>query len=110
MWQFLTRNYGWVNFDVNASNTVEEVYQGYLANRGDTDVRAVKSGEWEYMVDFMAMKQTNLLHPNHTIRDIRRVTWEIKKEEPKPSFTFSFSSLPVEHLLQPPSMPESLTA
>ena len=50
------------------------VYQGYLANRGDTDVRAVKSGEFEYMVDFMAMKQTNLVHPNHTIRDIRRIT------------------------------------
>ena len=36
-------------------------------------MRAVKSGEWEYMVDFMAMKQTNLLHSNHTIRNIRRV-------------------------------------
>jgi len=49
------------------------VYQKYLENRGDTDVRAVKSGQWEYMVDFMAMKQTNIQHENHTIRNIRRV-------------------------------------
>jgi WWE domain len=49
------------------------VYLSYLENRGDTDVRAVKSGQWEYMVDFAAMKQTNLQHQAHTVRDIRRV-------------------------------------
>jgi len=58
---------------MEASETVEEVYQGYLANRGNSDVRAVKSGQWEYMVDFMALKQTNIQHENHTIRNIRRV-------------------------------------
>jgi len=63
----------WKNYDLTASDTVEEVYQGYLAKRGDTDVRAVKSGQWEYMVDFAALKQTNLQHENHTIRSIRRV-------------------------------------
>jgi len=52
---------------------VEDVYQNYLSNRGDTDVRAVKSGQWEYQVDFMAMKQTNIQHDNHTVRNIRRV-------------------------------------
>jgi len=52
---------------------VEEVYQNYLANRGDTDVRAVKSGTWEYQVDFLGMKQMNIVHDNHTVRNIRRV-------------------------------------
>jgi len=63
----------WKNYDVKASDVVEDVYQKYLENRGDTDVRAVKSGQWEYMVDFMAMKQTNIQHANHTVRNIRRV-------------------------------------
>jgi len=71
LWQYQDGH--WKNYDVEASNTVEEVYQGYLANRGDTDVRAVHSGQWEYMVDFMAMKQTNIQHENHTVRNIRRV-------------------------------------
>jgi len=71
VWQYSDGS--WKNYEVGASDTVEKVYQGYLANRGDTDVRAVKSGQWEYMVDFQAMKQTNIQHENHTVRSIRRV-------------------------------------
>jgi len=63
----------WKNYETSASDTVEEVYQKYLGNRGDTDVRAVKSGQWEYQVDFAAMKQMNIQHPTHTVRSIRRV-------------------------------------
>jgi len=73
VWQFKDDHGGWKSYDVTASDTVEEVYQNYLSNRGDNDVRAVHSGQWEYMVDFMAMKQTNIQHPNHTVRDLRRV-------------------------------------
>ena len=36
------------------------------------DVRAVKSGDFRYQIDFKAMKQTNIEHVNHTVRDIRR--------------------------------------
>jgi len=71
LWQFFDGV--WKNYEGEASDVVEDVYQKYLANRGDTDVRAVKSGQWEYMVDFMAMKQTNIQHENHTVRNIRRV-------------------------------------
>eukprot|EP01114_Cavostelium_apophysatum_P012302 TRINITY_DN2737_c0_g1_i2.p1 TRINITY_DN2737_c0_g1~~TRINITY_DN2737_c0_g1_i2.p1 ORF type:complete len:549 (+),score=67.80 TRINITY_DN2737_c0_g1_i2:108-1754(+) len=71
IWQY--EDDGWKNYEVNASNEVEDVYQFYLANRGYSDVRAVKSGQWEYMVDFMAMKQTNIQRDNHTIRNVRRV-------------------------------------
>jgi len=70
-WQY--EDNGWKNYDVAASDTVEEVYQNYLSNRGDNDVRAVHSGSWEYQVDFMALKQTNIQHPNHKTRNIRRV-------------------------------------
>jgi len=71
VWQY--HDGSWKNYDVKASDTVEETYLKYLENRGETDVRAVHSGQWEYQVDFMAMKQTNIQHENHTTRNIRRV-------------------------------------
>ncbi|PRP82131.1 hypothetical protein PROFUN_10339 [Planoprotostelium fungivorum] len=71
LWQY--EHNGWKNYDVKASDTVEEIYLDYLQNRRGTDVRAVKSGQWEYMVDFLALKQTNIQHEAHTIRSIRRV-------------------------------------
>jgi len=71
LWQY--DHNGWKNYTVEASNVVEDVYTNYLSNRGDTDVRAVKSGQWEYLVDFMAMKQTNIQHEAHTTRNIRRI-------------------------------------
>jgi len=70
-WQY--EDNGWKNYDAKGSDLIEEVYVKYLANRGDNDVRAVKSGQWEYQVDFMAFKQTNIQHPNHTVRNIRRI-------------------------------------
>jgi len=71
IWQYLDGH--WKNYDVEASNTVEDTYLKYKEDRGETDVRAVKSGSWEYQVDFAAMKQINIQHENHTTRDIRRV-------------------------------------
>lgn len=79
---------------------MEEVYQSYLKNRGNTDVRAVKSGEWEYLVDFVAMKQTNIQHENHTIRDIRRVA---VSEAIKAEKNSSASSSPKVFPFSPPS-------
>ncbi len=71
VWQYY--DHSWKNYDTAASDAVEEIYLAYKDNRGGSDVRAVKSGSWEYLVDFMQMKQTNTQHPNHTVRDIRRV-------------------------------------
>ena len=73
IWQFRANDSRFENFEARASDVVEEIYQNYLSNRGDTDVRAVKSGDWEYQVDFLAMKQTNTQHENHRIRDVRRI-------------------------------------
>jgi hypothetical protein len=57
-WQYWDN--GWYNYDKEASNLVEATYQEYLKNPGITDVRAVKSGEWTYQVDFRQMLQTNI--------------------------------------------------
>jgi len=71
IWQY--HDGSWKNYQTASSDVCEEVYQKYLLNKGETDVRAVKSGQWEYMVDFVAMKQTNIQHEQHTVRDIRRI-------------------------------------
>ena len=52
---------------------MEEAYQEYLENPSLLDVRAVQSGTWHYQVDFLNMKQTNINHSAHTVRDIRRI-------------------------------------
>lgn len=62
---------GWKKYDKAASDVVEAAYQTWKANPY-TDVRAIKSGEWQYMVDFNKMEQQNIQHENHTTRKIRR--------------------------------------
>ena len=39
----------------------------------DFSYRVVQSGMFSYGVDLMQMTQTNITHPNHTSRRIRRV-------------------------------------
>jgi hypothetical protein len=58
---------------------VEVNYQDYLKNPGHSDVRAVHSGQWNYMVDFRQMQQQNIQHENHTRRKIRRVQLPISE-------------------------------
>lgn len=70
-WQYYDG--GWRDYDDEASRIVEEAYQDYLANPNMLDVRSVQSGMWNYQVDFLNMKQTNINHFAHTVRDIRRI-------------------------------------
>lgn len=70
-WQYFDN--GWFDYHTEASKLVEEAYQDYIAHPGMWDVRAVKSGRWQYQVDFPNMKQTNIEHDDHTQRDIRRI-------------------------------------
>jgi len=63
----------WKHYSREADRVVEEAYQDYLKNPGCFDVRAIKSGQWMYQVDFVNMKQTNIQHESHKVRDIRRV-------------------------------------
>jgi len=53
VWQYKNDSGNWGMYDMKASDILEQVYQKYLLNRSDTDVRAVKSGSWEYQVDFL---------------------------------------------------------
>lgn len=59
-------------YDSQASDVVEQVYQQWVKNPRDFDVRSVSSGQFSYMVDFRKMTQMNTVHENHTIRNIRR--------------------------------------
>jgi histone H2A len=70
-WQYLDG--GWKEYDKAAAEAVEVQYQEYVANPAMCDVRSVKSGRWNYMVDFINMQQTNIEHENHTVRGIRRI-------------------------------------
>jgi len=72
-WQFRENNGVFMDYDYVASDIVEQCYQEYLKNPNMMDVRAVHSGHWNYQVDFINLKQTNVTHPAHTVRDIRRV-------------------------------------
>jgi hypothetical protein len=79
IWQY--EDGGFCNYDLAASNEVEIVYQQWLKNPGDFDVRSVKSGAFHYMVDFRKMTQMNVDHENHTMRNIRRVKTNQEEEE-----------------------------
>ena len=72
VWQFKENNGRFVNYAPKASVLVEEAYSRWLVNP-EVDVRAVRSGDWEYMVDFNNMQQQNVQHPAHTIRQVKRV-------------------------------------
>lgn len=68
-WQY--EHDGWKNYEKAASDVVEAAFVEWQKNPY-TDVRAIKSGEWEYMVDFTNMRQRNIQHESHTERNIRR--------------------------------------
>lgn len=70
IWQY--EHNGWHDYDTTASDVVEAAFREWQANPY-TDVRAIKSGQWQYQVDFNAMQQTNIEHANHTRRSIRRL-------------------------------------
>jgi len=78
MWQYedvkKTSSWGnWHNYDKEASDMLEDEYRIYVGNPHRNDVRAVKSGEYRYHVDFPNMKQINIDHDNHTQRIIRSI-------------------------------------
>jgi len=70
IWQY--QDGGWRPYDAAANKILEEAYQDYLGNPHNFSVRAVKSGDWEYSVDFKNLTQTNVQHQAHTSRKIRR--------------------------------------
>jgi hypothetical protein len=74
IWQY--QDGGWHDYDPKASDEVETTYQLYEKEKATgrvIDVRAVRSGTWEYQIDFRQFTQQNIRHEAHTIRAIRRV-------------------------------------
>eukprot|EP00755_Sulcionema_specki_P035423 Sspe_Gene.2468::Locus_818_Transcript_1_1_Confidence_1.000_Length_826::g.2468::m.2468 len=72
-WQFVENDKTWRDYDPDASAIVEQHYSEWLS-KPNIDVRAVKSGQWHYQVDFNEMIQQNIQHSSHTVRKIRRVS------------------------------------
>jgi len=72
-WQYKNNAGSWSDYDREASSQIEEAFVLYMQNPRMNDVRAIKSGEWMYQVDFVNNKQTNIQHEHHRVRDIRRV-------------------------------------
>jgi hypothetical protein len=74
VWQY--QDGGWHDYDPAGSDEVEQTYQLYEKEKATgrvIDVRAVRSGSWEYQVDFRQFTQTNIRHEAHTVRSIRRI-------------------------------------
>lgn len=76
VWQFDSRH-GWFDFDPESSQKVEEVYRARQQRPGDFTKEQVEvrggPDQWLYTVHLDTMTQTNLEHPNHRTRSIRRV-------------------------------------
>jgi poly [ADP-ribose] polymerase 2/3/4 len=63
---------GWYPYDAPGAAMTEQLYHEAQANPAFT-TRIVDSGTWTYRVDLRTMAQTNVTHPSHTVRRIRRV-------------------------------------
>lgn len=72
-WQYFDR--GWYDYDADASRLIDVEYAQYLESPSNWDCRSVKSGQFSYLVDFPNMRQTNIVHENHTQRNIRRLAF-----------------------------------
>ncbi|KNC84415.1 hypothetical protein SARC_03377 [Sphaeroforma arctica JP610] len=78
MWQYWVddgidgKSTGWYNYDPQGATNTEQLYSEAIMN-SNFNLRSVSSGMWVYAVDFIRMKQTNVVHPNHTSRHIRRL-------------------------------------
>jgi hypothetical protein len=64
---------GWCDYDPPASADVEAHFAEYSRNPGRWDIRSVDSGNFKYLVDFRQMRQTNIIHKDHTERPVRRI-------------------------------------
>ncbi len=61
----------WYPYENKANAQVEELYQNWKDDATFAQ-RVVKSGRFSYLVDLDSMTQTNISHPNRTVRQLRR--------------------------------------
>lgn len=75
---------GWYDYDQEGSSLAEQLYTEFLSNMWLTQ-RVVQSGVYTYLVDLQTMTQQNIIHPNGTVRRIRRVPrGEVPNDEAPP--------------------------
>jgi WWE domain len=70
IWEF-SGDSGWREYCASDQNRIESAYQGFLSNPSMNAVR-IQTDLWTYEVDLAVMVQTNLGHPGHNRRLIRR--------------------------------------
>jgi len=73
-WQFLNNYNMYEDYDINASDQVEDVFLQYKTDPTAWELNRVYSGTFHYFVNFRTMVQQNVDHSNHTVRKIRRVS------------------------------------
>jgi hypothetical protein len=68
-------NSGWTSYGDSHQAVLEASYQIFLRNKHSTTACKVRiqTDAWAYEVDFEDMVQTNLDHPGHRFRPVRRV-------------------------------------
>ena len=84
VWEYQTDSGSWVAYDTANQALIEKCYQddmkgsatslgltGYLTGYRHSSKVTIKGPEWGYEIDVQTMKQTNIQHPNRTVRDIR---------------------------------------
>lgn len=73
-WQY-DFNGTWMDFLPESSTRVEAAYRIYRNNSQEKNATTNAQGpEWQYLIDFRTMRQTNIQHTNKTSRNIRRVS------------------------------------
>jgi len=72
-WQFVENDKTWRDYQPDASAVVEQHHDEWAAGTGEELTRKIKSGYFNYTVDFSKMQQENADHAAHTKRRIRRV-------------------------------------
>lgn len=70
IWQYYDN--GFNEYDIDVSNIIEDTYQSYIID-SKYDIKSIKSGKYEYEIDFKLMLQTNIQNGKFTKRRIRRV-------------------------------------
>lgn len=65
----------WRNYDESCNDALNGAYLFFLQGRSGSTERSrpsIHSGGYNYHVDFSTMTQTNMTHPDHTVRHVRR--------------------------------------
>ena len=72
LWEYQDDNGFWQAFRGDHQSMIENVYQQYNTQQRPSTSVEIKAGNWRYLVDIIALTQTNIEHKNRKQRTIRR--------------------------------------